>query len=160
MILGVDPGLKGALAFFDPLNGGVEIFDMPVMTVKRNGKDKNRVDKYALSMLIDAKSPDTKVAVFEDVWGVEGQAGASQFEFGKATGIAEGAVAANYIKIVHVAPSRWKRCMGVTSDKNSSRAKASHMAPAYSHLWPLVKHDGRAEALLIAMYYNLWGDNA
>jgi hypothetical protein len=35
---------------------------------------------------------------------------------------------------------------------NGARARATQLLPAAAHRWPLVKHDGRAEAALIAYY--------
>jgi hypothetical protein len=39
--------------------------------------------------------------------------------------------------------------LGVPAAKDGSRARASQLMPAATHHWPLVKHDGRAEAALI-----------
>jgi hypothetical protein len=54
------------------------------------------------------------------------------------------------ITIVH--PRTWKRALGVPREKDGARARASQLLPAHAHLWPLKKHDGRAEAALIATY--------
>lgn len=40
VILGVDPGLSGGLAFIDA-DGNLETIDMPVHRLKRNGKGKD-----------------------------------------------------------------------------------------------------------------------
>jgi len=41
MILGIDPGASGALAFFNLEAGTLEIVDMPTVQVKRGAKLKN-----------------------------------------------------------------------------------------------------------------------
>jgi hypothetical protein len=41
----------------------------------------------------------------------------------------------------------------VPAAKDGARARASQLLPGAADQWPLVKHDGRAEAALIA----LWG---
>jgi len=43
-----------------------------------------------------------------------------------------------------VAPVRWKRALAVPAGKDGARARASALLPRAAHLWPLVKHDGRA----------------
>jgi hypothetical protein len=40
----------------------------------------------------------------------------------------------------------------VQKGKDASRARASELLPAYSHLWQRKRDDGRAEAALIALY--------
>jgi hypothetical protein len=40
----------------------------------------------------------------------------------------------------------------VPKAKDGARARASQLLPAGVQLWPLVKHDGRAEAALLALY--------
>jgi hypothetical protein len=40
----------------------------------------------------------------------------------------------------------------VPAEKDGARARASQLIPAGASWWPLVKHDGRAEAALIALY--------
>jgi hypothetical protein len=46
----------------------------------------------------------------------------------------------------------WKKALGVPADKDGARARASQLMPENAWLWPLVKHDGRAEAALIAYW--------
>ena len=43
IILGIDPGLSGALAFLDTKTGMIAIEDMPTIEVKRNNKLKREV---------------------------------------------------------------------------------------------------------------------
>jgi hypothetical protein len=42
--------------------------------------------------------------------------------------------------------------MGVTKSKDGCRARASQLLPEAADQWPLRRHDGRAEAALIALY--------
>ncbi len=55
-VLGIDPGLNGALAFLTP-HQGVDVLDMP--TVKA-GKGRS-VDEHALARLFDARAGDIGV---------------------------------------------------------------------------------------------------
>jgi hypothetical protein len=59
-------------------------------------------------------------------------------------------IQARHIRIELVTPSVWKRALGLGKDKDASLHKARLLFPmAELHL---AKHDGRAEALLIAHY--------
>jgi hypothetical protein len=40
----------------------------------------------------------------------------------------------------------------VPAEKDGARARASQLLPQHAGHWPLKKHDGRAEAALIALY--------
>jgi octaprenyl-diphosphate synthase len=49
IVLGIDPGLSGALAFYDTVEQTVEVVDMPVLELVRNGKKKREVSAQALA---------------------------------------------------------------------------------------------------------------
>jgi len=76
---------------------------------------------------------------------------ASTFTFGEAYGVAKGIFYALNIPIELVTPRRWKKEFDLTSDKNESLDMARMLWPD-SDKFKLKKHDGRAEAALIAMY--------
>jgi Holliday junction resolvasome, endonuclease subunit len=147
-ILGIDPGLSGALALFDPFAETLEVIDMPVVEIKA----KRYIDNVSLSKWLDERKAGVAVAMIEQVHSMPGQGVSSTFAFGRAFGSVEGAVVANGIVLSSVTPAIWKACMGVTADKNTSRARASQILPKYAESWKLKKHDGRAEAALIAVY--------
>lgn len=149
LILGIDPGLSGALAYYDPaLEMVADVFDMPVHKIK--GKD--HLDLYLLSQIVDSRSASTKAAFIEQVSAMPKQGVSSTFRFGFAAGVVNGVVAANMVPIVNVTPTVWKRAMGLTNDKDASRRLASHMFPRQSKLWARVKDADRAEAVLLAVY--------
>jgi crossover junction endodeoxyribonuclease RuvC len=74
------------------------------------------------------------------------------FKFGQVCGAMQAFAVAHFIKIKLVNPAHWKRVMGVTADKDSSRQRASQLFPRYAQLWSRRKNDGRAEAALIAIF--------
>lgn len=156
-VLGIDPGLSGALALLTPQ--GLEIWDMPVLQITRNDKRRNTVDSVALGRLIDSISNRVGIAVVEQVGGMTGQSASASFEFGRNVGIVYGVLAANFIPTEQVHPVKWKRAVGIKppkgekAAKDESRAAATRIMPAYAGLWALAKHDGRAEAALIAHYW-------
>lgn len=150
--LGVDVGLNGALAFYraDPLD--IIIYDMPINVVTVNGKQKKRIDFYELSRIIDNHASDVEKAIVEQVAATPQMGVTSSFAFGTAAGIVHGVIAANFIPMDLIRPQLWKKHYGLNSDKAASRIKASSMFPKYADQFCRSKDDGRAEALLIAVY--------
>lgn len=150
--LGIDPGLSGALAFYSPEGNTLSIFDMPTHEITVNGKRKRQLDLYSLGRIIDALAHDIAVALVEQVNAMPKQGVTSSFNFGFNAGCAQMAVAALGLPLRTVTPQKWKKEMGLSSDKDASRREASRAMPKHAGLWPLVKHDGRAEAALLAFY--------
>ena len=59
---------------------------------------------------------------------------------------------AELIRTELVPANRWKKAMGVTADKRSSRDVAARRWPTEAHRFARVRDDGRAEAALLAEY--------
>jgi len=150
VILGVDPGVHGALAFFDVTAGHLDIIDMP--SIAAGTKSKRIVDEAALVSCLDDTRPHIQHAFVERVGAMPHQGVTSCFSFGQSYGVVLGVLAALRVPFTTVRPHRWKAALLVPAAKDGARARASQLMPAFSRLWPLVKHDGRAEAALIAYY--------
>jgi hypothetical protein len=73
---------------------------------------------------------------------------ASAFNFGVGFGSLLGVLQARHIAIEFVTPAVWKRTMGLSQDKRASLDKARLLYPDAE--LGLAKHEGRAEALLLA----------
>lgn len=148
-VLGVDPGLGGALAVVYGV-GSVHTEDMPIFDIK--GKRKLDIQRLngMLSQLVTVFEP--RLAVVEDVHSMPAQGVASSFTFGYVTGVVHALLAAHRIPVHLVSPASWKRIMGLSRDKDASRMKASRLMPAAAYLWARKKDDGRAEAALLAWY--------
>lgn len=146
LIVGIDPGAKGALAFLGAESSwpyGIE--DMPTATGAALGA--------AITDLIADWEPHTIDAAWvEQVASRPGQGVASTFKFGVNYGAILGALGALRIPVHHVTPGVWKRNQRVTKDKGSSRQRAAELWPVQSSTFARVKDDGRAEAALIARY--------
>jgi len=152
LILGVDPGLSGACALVGP-EGGVQVFDMPTTSRRVNNKLKRQIDPYPLAAWIELHRPLIRLAVIEQVGTMPGQGVTSAFNFGFTTGVIHGIIASCGIEIRTVAPQVWKRKFNLLGqDKDASRGEASRRLSQFTDLWPLKKHDGRAEAALLAIY--------
>lgn len=147
-ILGIDPGLSGALCFM----GKEESFvtDMPVFEVMRNKKKKREINLQAVVGLISQHN--ISHCYFEKVGAMPGQGVTSMFAMGRGVGNLEGILAAFSVPVTYVTPQKWKKSLGVTGNKDESRKRASELMPDMAEYWPLKKHDGRAESALIAYY--------
>ena len=141
-ILGVEPGLGGALTFYFPQQGAVSAEDMPVV-----GGD---IDAATLAARIAQMRPD--IAVVELVASRPGQGVASVFKFGCGFGMVRGVIAASGVPLHLVSPAKWKRHFALDSDKEKSRALALRLWPGRSDLFGRKKDHGRAESALLARY--------
>ena len=74
------------------------------------------------------------------------------FRFGQQVGAIEMAVAASGHQLRYVTPAVWKSYFGLSADKGVARGYAMKRFPALADQLTRVKDDGRAEALLIALY--------
>lgn len=153
IVIGIDPGLSGAIARIDTASRSVRIEDVPTFELMRGGKKKRDIDAHSLARVVDdmAKEPGTRF-IIEQVGAMPGQGTSSMFAFGKAYGLLIGVAASTFCPIDFVTPAVWKKAMGVTASKDGSRARASQLYPEHSAIWSRVKDDGRAESLLIATY--------
>lgn len=150
MILGIDPGLSGAVAFLDVLNESIVVMDMPTVELQRNGKTKREVSPVLLADMIAGKG--VTQAFVERVSAMPGQGVSSMFSFGRSLGVVEGVLAAYEIPTTLVTPQAWQKGMGVRSGKDGSRERVMQLFPNYSELFARKKDDGRAEAVLIAKF--------
>ncbi len=147
LILGIDPGLTGAIAVLDGSSDVVALADLPVI------RDLSLawIDGSALqSIVLNALQGRSARAIVERVSSMPGQGVASSFLFGVGFGSVLSILQAMRISIEFVTPAKWKGSYGLSKDKHASLHKARLLYPdAELHL---AKHDGRAEALLIAHY--------
>jgi len=149
--IGIDPGLSGAIALFDP-NGEIRVLDMPTFEITVNGKKKRQIDMHQLASIAKDFGGVADAAIIEQVSAMPKQGVTSMFNFGFAAGAAHMAIVACGIPLSTVTSMKWKKALGLSRDKDASRRLASRKFPKHAHLWPLVKHDGRAEAVLLAYY--------
>lgn len=140
-VMGIDPGVSGAIAFFYPEQDRVAVYDMP--------SANNVVSGAEVARLCNAFTP--KMAMIEAVHAMPGQGVSSTFKFGQSYGIAIGAVSACLIPLHFVTPQRWKKHFRLGADKDEGRAKAISMWPACQH-FSRKKDHGRAEAALLARF--------
>ena len=162
-ILGVDPGLGGALALYN-INRPEKsrVFDMPLSA--KGGVCAVSAHKLIAQAKTFANADDfwgfVVHAAIENVHSRPRQAGA--FNFGLSTGIIHGVLAANGIPMTLISPSLWKVKMGLqrsldepaSATKDRARELATKLFPHLADQFKWKKDDGRAEALLLAVYYH------
>lgn len=141
-ILGIDPGLKGALGFYFPAVQRVALEDIPTAD--------GEVSSPALAARLRAFKPS--MVVLERVHAMPKQGVSSTFKFGMSFGEVRGVVGALAIPLYLVTPNKWKAHYRLSSDKESARQMAMQIFPHNADRLNRKKHHGRAEAALLAKY--------
>lgn len=149
-IVGIDPGLSGAIAFYNTMVEEVVTYPMP--TIKAGTGSKRVIDELELARLIDKNASSIKKVFIERVHAMPKQGVTSVYTFGVGYGIIRGIIAANFLPVEYVTPQKWKKELRVPALKDGARARASEIFPSASAQWNLSKWDGRAEAAMIAYY--------
>ena len=149
-LLGIDPGLDGAIAILNKNGELIEVFDMPTVEVKVGKSMKRRVSPELLTSELRGKWEMVDAAWVEQVASSPQMGVSSAFSFGESYGILKGVLAAMHIPCHTVLPGVWKRDLKLNASKDGSRAKAIQLWPAHAGEFKRVKDDGRAESALIA----------
>lgn len=151
--VGIDPGLTGAIAAIDANGFLVELHDTPILKIEVNKKKKN---EYQISRMVeilrDLSKKDLSMVSLEKVHSMPKQGVVSSFSFGRGFGLWEGILSSLDMSYDLIQPQKWKKDMlyGMPKGKDSSRLRAQQLFPrAELHL---KKHEGRAEALLMAEF--------
>ncbi len=145
LTLGIDPGLSGACALLDYDGVLLMLADLPVI---RDGKLSWIDGARFQSLLLDAIEGRPTRAIVERVQAMPAQGRSSAFNFGVGFGSMLGVLQTLQVSLEFVTPAQWKRDLGLDSDKRKSLDRARLLYPTAE--LRLAKHDGRAEALLIA----------
>ncbi len=147
LVLGIDPGLSGALALLDSDGLPELVDDLPIIRdCKLAWIDAARLQ----STLLEALHGRPCRAAVERVSSSPQQGVASAFTFGVGFGSILATVQTLRLPLELVTPAEWKRALGLSSDKRASLDKARLLFPTAD--LSLAKHEGRAEALLLAHF--------
>ena len=145
----IDPGLSGALAIVETINGLpllVDTIDMPSIGTGA----KARVDVIAAAKWIGKHAPSA--AYVERAQAFPGQGASSGFSYGRAVGALEAVVALCAIPMILVEASVWKRQLRLPGkDKEAARQRALQLFPSQHALFARKRDHGRAEAALITV---------
>lgn len=148
--IGIDPGLQGAIAFIDVDNQRLHTCPTPVYVEKVRGKKKTMYDVPAMARLLSLPAELVSMVYIEHVSAMPGQGVTSMFRFGFGYGLWIGMLGACRFPYKTLTPRSWKPKYDLGSDKEMSRQVASTIFPLCTNFWRLKKHDGLAEASLLA----------
>ena len=155
LIIGIDPGISGAICFFE--DGQVkEILDMPVMADgKKNKRQINGPQIFnEISSRITKFSKKDIIVVIEQVSAMPGQGVTSMFNFGQSFGVLKGICSAMQLSMFFVRPAKWKKYFGlIKTEKDASRTKVIEIFPYISSELSRKKDSNKADAVLIASFF-------
>ncbi len=147
IILAIDPGASGGLAWGPAAGGEVQTLAIP--------KTEGEVAETLRQIVTDAGNPGSVVAYLEQVGGYVstegGQPGSAMFKFGRGYGFILGALAALCVPVELVTPQRWQK--GIAAGVRAGLSKSDWKRKLKAQAERL--HPGRrvtlatADALLI-----------
>ncbi len=155
LIIGIDPGISGAICFFE--DGQVkEIIDMPVMAEgKKNKRQINGPQTYnEILKRINKFQKKDIIVVIEQVSAMPGQGVTSMFNFGQSFGVLKGICSAMQLSMFFIRPAKWKKYFGlIKTEKDASRTKVIEIFPYISSELSRKKDSNKADAVLIASFF-------
>ena len=152
-IIGIDPGLSGAIAVMHNKKV-INMYDMPVMAEGK--KNKRQLNSSQLVNIIkeNINEDEDTIVVVEQVNAMPGQGVTSMFNFGQTFGAIKGVCAALKLPIFFVRPSKWKKHFElINSSKDASRTKVIEMYPTLSGQLAKKRDVNKSDAVLIAKFY-------
>jgi crossover junction endodeoxyribonuclease RuvC len=152
-LIGIDPGVSGAVVVMDELYRLIEWTRMPVIKIGAS----SRVNSAELAAFLRNSTDRAASVLIERVGAapIKGrrQGGSSMFTFGHAAGVAEGVVATLGLSLTLVTPQSWKRSSGlIGTDKDAARARAIQLWPNWRDLDKKGAGQALADAALIARF--------
>jgi len=155
LIIGIDPGITGAICFFEDRKI-IDLIEMPNMASgKKNKRQVNGAQVYneILERIKNYNKKDIKV-VIEQVSAMPGQGVTSMFNFGQSFGVLKGICSAMQLPMYFVRPAKWKKHYNlINSKKDASRTKVIEIFPYISTQLSKKKDSNKADAILIASFF-------
>lgn len=148
-VLGIDPGMDGAIVALD----GSTARGWPLPTQK--GVGLLVADLVGLLAEIRASSSPVRLVVVERAQSMPGQGVASMFRYGRDYGVLLGALAALGLPVVTVPPATWHRDLRLGGDpKAAAMAHVQGRLPSLELPRTKAKRLGVVDAACLA----LWGE--
>jgi crossover junction endodeoxyribonuclease RuvC len=150
MILGVDIGVRGALALLSDDGQLVDVWDMPCL--HEGAKNRRTINAPLLAEIVYKSHANRAFVERVGPRPMEGAVGA--FAFGDCKGVVRGCLAAAAIPTIFITPVQWKRIVGIPPGKDmkdQARSNAINRWPAKAGSFARKMDDGRAEAALIGL---------
>ena len=123
---------------------------------KKNKRQINGPQIYnEISKRIINISKKEVVVVIEQVSAMPGQGVTSMFNFGQSFGVLKGICSAMQLSMHFVRPTKWKKYFNlIKTEKDASRTKVIEIFPYISSQLSRKKDSNKADAILIASFYN------
>jgi hypothetical protein len=155
-VVGLDPGLSGALAVISITGEPIAVYDTPTLAVTTSkGSHRRAYDEASMARLLSTIAHDCGpiLVAIEQQQAMPGQGVTSMFSLGVGFGIWLGLIAALGLPHERVRPADWKRHMVAGKGKNADVLAAIRLFPSMCLYGPKGRAlDGRADALLIAEF--------
>ena len=150
-VVGIDPGLGGALAILDSDKKYPLVMDMPVAVTVKSGKKSRRIIGVQLAEFLRSQLP-LDWAFIERQQAMSKQHVTAIGKTMEGYGLLKGVCHGLRIQCFIFEPTRWKRnvSLQVGSTKDESRELAMSHWPGIAEQFSRKRDDGRAEACLIA----------
>ena len=165
-VLGIDPGISGALALVS--DGAIGLYDMPTIerqVIRATRQQKGKPPPKTKTKKQIARSVNAALlAIWLKEWRPTpvycersgprpGEGVNSAYTAGRVMGTIEGVLASLGIPVTYYHPNVWKRALGLNGkSKADSIARAIELYPDSALQLTRKKDHGRAEALLITHY--------
>jgi len=153
-IFGIDPGVSGAICV---LKKGkiLEVHEMPTMIDGKKNKRQVNGAEVTNIFLKEVDDENESRVVIEHVNAMPGQGVTSMFNFGQSFGVIKGICSALSLPIYFVRPAKWKKHFNlIKTNKDASRTKVIQIYPGVSSKLSRKKDSNKADAILIARYFN------
>jgi crossover junction endodeoxyribonuclease RuvC len=151
LVIGIDPGIDGAIAVLTVAGALIVIHDLPTLP---DGPAGRRRANPALLVAVLAQTHAAHAFV-ELVHSRPTDGHAAAFAFGMTRGVLDGVLAALAIPVTTIASSSWKNWIGLPPGKDGakdrSRAEAIRRWPGQAGLFARVRDNGRSDAALIGL---------
>lgn len=161
--IGIDPGIYGAISFYNEETGQISSNDMPVIPAKDN---KRQIDILRLNILFNIE--ESVFCVIEQVTAMPGQNSVGTLQMGFGNGIIQTILTLHRIPYAIVHPKTWMKSFAIQSpskiDIPSAGARKKiikqNIYSVASKLFPDIELvtkggrllDGRSDSLLIMEY--------
>lgn len=158
IVLGIDPGTPITIAALSP--DGAAILGMwdlaDVATEELRGGRKNRTWQNSPELIASVLAPWAALGatvVIEQVGPMPQQGLSSSCRFVGSMYLSQGVAAGLGMNRVPVSPVTWKKAMGLSPDKERSRALALQTWPKDAARFKRMMDQNRAEAALLALWF-------
>jgi hypothetical protein len=156
-IVGIDPGLSGAIAELNQKGDIIHLIDMPVLSYKKGKKVKRDYDVGAISNFFTLMLEERTVFIEKMQSMPPGFRVQASFGLGYCQGLLEGILIALGVGYELILSKEWKKHFQITKAKGDEKVQAFQIA---SKLFPKAKLqtergrvlDGRSDALLLCEY--------